>query len=82
MRNAVNGLSASYAGYSAVFAGNDTDGYQFIIGSEKTDCTQAAALLREKLHAKCGGSPVMIQGSVKACREQIAGLLLSLPAIL
>ena len=78
MRNAVNGLSASYAGYSAIFAGNDTDGYQFIIGSEKTDCTQAAALLREKLHAKCGGSPVMIQGSVKALRVQITELLLSL----
>lgn len=78
MRNAVNTLAAAYAGYSGIFAGNDTDGYQFIIGSEKADCTQAAALLREKLHAKCGGSPAMIQGSVAALQKQIAEVLLSL----
>ncbi len=82
VRNAVNTLMAQYLGYSAIFTGSDAAGYSFIIGSttlgdsalgeaKKTDCNQLAALLREKLGAKCGGSPQMIQGSVTAKESDI-----------
>lgn len=76
VRNAVNCLSASYEGFSAVFTGDDTNGYQFIIGSSKTDCNQLAKLLREKYSAKCGGSAQMIQGSVAASKMELTTLLM------
>ena len=66
MRNAVNELTAKHSGVCGVFVGNDEDGYHFIIGSANVDCTQVAAVLREKTGAKCGGKKLMIQGSVQA----------------
>lgn len=81
IRNAVNKLSAVYPGYSAIFTGNDTEGYQFILGSEKADCNQAAKLLRETFQAKCGGSAIMIQGSVHATKKQLTALLENIPAV-
>lgn len=79
VRNAVNSLVPVYPGYSAIFTGNDTDGYQFILGSEKADCNITAGLFREKLNAKCGGSPIMIQGSVNATETRIRELIESIP---
>ncbi|MGN1148209.1 MAG: alanyl-tRNA editing protein [Lachnospiraceae bacterium] len=81
IRNAVNKLSTVYPGYSAIFTGNDTEGYQFILGSEKADCNQAAKLLRERLQAKCGGSALMIQGSVNSTKEQLTALFENIPAV-
>jgi len=77
VRDAVNRLAAIYPGYSAIFTGSDTDGYQFIMGSQDADCNQVATLLRKELGAKCGGSPLMIQGSVTATKEQLTTLILS-----
>lgn len=78
VRDAVNTLAASYPGYSAIFTGNDADGYNFILGSSTLDCNTAAKALRETHQAKCGGSKQMIQGSVTVSAEQINNLLLSL----
>lgn len=76
VRNAVNTLTASYPGYSALFSGSDETGYTFIAGGgEAFDCTQLAAILREKLSAKCGGSKKMIQGNVNATKEAILSVL-------
>lgn len=76
LRNAVNRLTAVYPGFSGIFSGNDTDGYSFIIGAGKeSDCTRLASGLREKLSARCGGSPQMIQGSVRAKKEFIDACL-------
>lgn len=77
VRDAVNRLTAIYPGYAAIFTGNDNEGYQFILGSTNTDCNQLAALLRKELQAKCGGSPLMIQGSVTATKNQLTKLILS-----
>ncbi|MBP3610231.1 MAG: alanyl-tRNA editing protein [Lachnospiraceae bacterium] len=71
LRNAVNELAERYTGYCAVFSGSDTEGYQFIAGSSHADCKLLADTLRKELGAKGGGSPSMIQGSVKAAKEQI-----------
>lgn len=75
VRGVVNGLVEKFAGISAVFVGNDENGYQFIVGSKNKDCRQIAATLREKLSARGGGSDKMIQGSVAATQLQIDELL-------
>lgn len=73
MRNAVNYLTEKYTGLCGVFAGNDTDGYHYIIGSSSNDCREAAALMREKFDAKGGGNERMIQGSIIAAQDAILG---------
>ena len=75
VRGVVNGLVEKFVGISAVFVGNDENGYQFIVGSKNKDCRQIAATLREKLSARGGGSDKMIQGSVAATQLQIEELL-------
>lgn len=74
-RNCVNGLVEKYSGFSAFFTGNDEDGYSFIIGSKNADCNTVAAALRNKLGARGGGKPVMVQGSVKAAKSEIEEVL-------
>ena len=78
VRGVVIGLVEKFAGISAVFVGNDENGYQFIVGSKNKDCRQIAATLREKLSARGGGSDKMIQGSVAATQLQIEELLATL----
>lgn len=74
VRNTVNDLTSRYQGYCAIFAGNDTDGYNYIIGSSAKDCREIATLLREQFAAKGGGTAPMVQGSVKAVKEQLSKL--------
>lgn len=74
-RNCVNALVEKYSGFSAFFMGNDEDGYSFIIGSKNADCNTVAAALRNKLGARGGGKPVMVQGSVKAVKSEIEEVL-------
>ena len=76
MRNTVNKLMETHTGVCAVFAGTDAEGYNFIIGSKSVDCREMAATLRKELHARGGGSPQMIQGSVVAEQEKIVQQLL------
>lgn len=71
VRNAVNRLCQTYSGYCGIFTGNDSSGYQFIIGSANLDCRMLATDLRNILEAKCGGSAAMIQGSVMAGRQKL-----------
>ncbi|MBO4976341.1 MAG: alanyl-tRNA editing protein [Lachnospiraceae bacterium] len=71
LRNTVNSLCEKYKGYCCVFSGNDIEGYRFIIGSCSLDCRKAAALLREQLGAKGGGTAPMVQGSVKASQKSM-----------
>lgn len=78
VRNVVNGLVENFAGISAVFVGDDENGYQFIVGSKNKDCRAIAEALREKLSARGGGSDKMIQGSVAASQLQIEELLATL----
>jgi len=71
MRSVVNKLVEAHDGICAVFVGNDTDGYNYIIGSKTVNCKNVAAKLKETLQARGGGSPQMIQGSVTATEQQI-----------
>ena len=71
VRNVVNALVEKHAGICGVFVGNDAEGYRFILGSKTMDCKGIATQLREAFGAKCGGSQVMIQGSLTASGENI-----------
>lgn len=51
MRSIVNDMVKDHAGYCAIFAGGDEQGYQFIVGSRTKDCRQEAAHLRETFDA-------------------------------
>lgn len=75
LRDAVNTLTAKYKGYCCIFSGNDEDGYYYVVGSSDLDSREIATLLREKLNAKGGGSPLMVQGTVIATKEEISGIL-------
>ena len=78
MRNVINNLVEKHSGICGIFTGEDENGYNFIIGSKQVDCKNLAAILKEKLNARGGGSNVMIQGSVMASQEEISQVLLSL----
>ena len=56
LRNAVNTLTGKYSGYCGIFAGDDTNGYRFIVGSASCNCQELADRMRRELSAKGGGS--------------------------
>ncbi len=63
LRDMVNKLKAEYPNRLVGTFSKSEKGYFFIIGSVETDCNKVAALMREKLGAKGGGSSDMIQGT-------------------
>lgn len=77
MRNAVNKLCGTYKGYCGLFAGDDKNGYHFVIGSNNLDCRTLAGSLREAFGAKGGGSAPMIQGSLTAPADKIRVLFMN-----
>ena len=72
IRNTVNELVEKYAGFCAVFSGDEESGYSFIVGSKNKDCKELAQIFRTKFGAKCGGNTPMIQGSINASAECIS----------
>ena len=74
-REAVNELMRTHPGYSAVFFGSEGQGFGFVIGSASLDCREAVKILKEKLGARGGGKPEMVQGSVQAERAAIRALI-------
>ncbi|MBR4084435.1 MAG: alanyl-tRNA editing protein [Lachnospiraceae bacterium] len=74
IRNSVNELTGKYSGYCGIFNGNDQNGYSFIIGSSTLDCRTLATTMREQFGAKGGGTAPMIQGNVKARKEDLIAL--------
>lgn len=75
VRSVVNRLMENHDGVCGLFVGDDTEGYQFIIGSKSVDCRELATKLREKLGARGGGKSQMIQGSIVASQERIVAVL-------
>lgn len=71
MRNTVNKLTERHSGLCAIFSGDDTNGYQFIVGSKNVDCKELAKSMKEQLASRGGGSSQMIQGSVSASKQQL-----------
>ena len=75
MRSVVNKLMDKHEGICGIFVGNDEEGYNYIIGSKTVNCQEIATLLREKLEARGGGKPQMIQGSLVAKECEIQSVL-------
>ena len=82
LRELVNLVVSKGAGVAAVFAGNDSEGYRYVIGSKHIDVRNCAKLLNERFHGRGGGKPEMVQGSlcgneseigeeIKAWREEV-----------
>ena len=78
LRNAVNALTEKYSGYCGIFAGDDVNGYRFIVGSSSKNCQELANRMRHDLSAKGGGSAPMIQGNVAATADALRTLWASL----
>ena len=70
-RELVNLVLNRNVGICAVFAGNDSDGYRYVIGSRTVDTREAAKIMNEKFHGRGGGKPEMVQGSVVGSGEEI-----------
>ena len=75
-RDLVNDLMTAHSEMAAVFIGNDTDGYSFVIGSADGKANEICGILREAFGARGGGKPVMAQGSVQASEAAIREQLL------
>lgn len=75
MRTLVNEGVLILPGIVAGFMGNDKDGYRYIIGKNEAtgepDLRNLAKDMNSALNGRGGGSVKMIQGSVKAKREEI-----------
>lgn len=74
-RNAVNTLAEKHMGICAVFSSDDADGYNFILSFPQGDARDVSNLLKERLAAKGGGSKEMVQGNVRASKEEILEVL-------
>lgn len=55
----------------AIFAGTDTEGYRYVIGSRTEDVRPISKMLNERFAGRGGGKPEMVQGSLRGCREEI-----------
>jgi len=71
LRAMVNGAVDKCTGICAVFSGDDENGYSYVMGSRTIALRSRAKEINSALHGKGGGTDVMIQGSVKATKEEI-----------
>ena len=66
LRKTVNLLASSRSGFCGAFAGDEKNGYRYIIasGTEGKDCKALQRVLSEEFGARGGGNGPMIQGSL------------------
>ena len=70
-RELVNLILSKGTGVGAVFAGNEVDGYRYVIGSKSIDVRSCAKVLNERFHGRGGGKPEMVQGSLCGNENEI-----------
>ncbi len=77
VRAGVNTLTESFeSGFSGIFFAGSEDSYRYIIGSSgDSDAREAAAALKEKLGARGGGKPQMVQGQVAGKQAEIVAAI-------
>lgn len=71
LRYLANAYLERLEGVAAVFTGDEQQGYQYVIGSGDRDCRELGKSCNRALNGRGGGSAQMVQGSVKAGREEI-----------
>lgn len=71
-RRLVNTLCETHDGYCGVFIGADETGYRYIIGAaDEKDARVLNTCLNKTCGARGGGSPAMVQGSLKCPEDEI-----------
>jgi alanyl-tRNA synthetase len=71
MREVVNFGAEKTEKYSAVFSGDDNDGYSFVIASKTQDMNILKNELGSKLNGRGGGRDGMIQGKAATTKQNI-----------
>ena len=75
MREVVNYGMEKTEKYSAVFSGDDENGYSFVVGSKSQDMNTFRNELNSKLNGRGGGRDGMIQGKAATTKEMIYDFL-------
>ena len=67
MQNALNALRENHSGALLIVAGAEDTGFRYLagFGAADRDARDIQTVLKETLDAKGGGSPQMVQGSIK-----------------
>ena len=76
LRPYCNALMEKCTGVVAVFTGDDSTGYKYVIGSKTSDVRELGNKLKEQFQSQGGGSKEMIQGSLIGIKEEIQQILL------
>lgn len=71
LRELINLTMLKCSGISAVFSGNDNEGYRYIIGSSNIDLRSCSKQINAGISGRGGGKPTMISGSCSADRNTI-----------
>ena len=74
-RELMNLLLERGAKICAIFAGNDEEGYRYVIGSHSEDVRVISKKLNEAFQGRGGGKPQMVQGSLKGTAKNISEIL-------
>ena len=75
LRLGVNELVTSSEGFCGGLCGNDDDGYRFILSSSTKDCRALINEMKTSFEIRGGGTPDMVQGTIRGTREKIASYL-------
>ena len=71
MREVVNYSASKTEKYSAVFSGDDENGYSFVVASRCQDMNSFKNEMNSKLNARGGGRDGMIQGKAATTKTDI-----------
>lgn len=80
-RELANKLMEKGVTLAAVFAGNDQDGYRYVLGSRKKDVRGIAKEMNLTLQGRGGGKPEMAQGFVSVDQKKIADYFAELSVV-
>ena len=74
-RDFVNKAMEMTRGLAGVFVGTDDSGYQYVLGSRRSDIQETGKKLNARFQGNGGGRPPMIQGSLKGKEQEIREFL-------
>ena len=75
MRSFVNDAMEITTGICGVFIGNEEEGYRYVLGSKEQKINAIAKEMNQAFNGRGGGKPPMVQGSLKAAKENIEEFL-------
>ena len=73
MRLMMNAVMEKERFLCAVFYGDDSNGYRYVIGSKKVDLRPVTKEMNATFEGRGGGKPEMVQGTLKGTEEELRG---------